>query len=42
MGEYLLFVPIDATGENGFKDKQDCGNCFYHDPYIEMNTNELY
>jgi hypothetical protein len=23
MGAYLLYVPIDATDENGFKDKQD-------------------
>jgi hypothetical protein len=23
MGAYSLYVPMDATGENGFKDKQD-------------------
>jgi hypothetical protein len=25
MGAYSLYAPIDATGENGFKDKQDSG-----------------
>jgi hypothetical protein len=28
MGAYLLYVPIDATAENGFKAKQDGGNFF--------------
>jgi hypothetical protein len=25
MSAYVLYVLIDATGENGFKDKQDVG-----------------
>jgi hypothetical protein len=32
MGAYSLSVPIDATGENGFKDKQDWYICFFFVP----------